>query len=230
MRKILIILFLIFTPFFLFSNKSDAKYSGIPLAEYDSYPLLILQSGEILAEIIILPENFQDEIAVKEIIGRLDRLPIDILEKVHEHNIKIVLFQGKLTDNESLAHLRGITPRGYPKSIVWDDVPGIGGTDLVYVKIGSSNKGEGHGSVNLEYHELAHSLYNIVYNDPSENGQFKQIWQTEAKLLYPDHLYLQQYIEEYFAESFAHYFLSPETQTLLKATAPQTFQFISELY
>src|SRR5690606_22925149 len=134
MRKILIILFLILTPLLLFSKKAGAKYCGIPLAEYDSYTLLILQSGEILPEILILHENFQDEIAVKEIIGRLDRLPIEILEKVHEHNIKIVLLHGKLTDNESLAHLRGITPRGYPKSIVWDDVPGIGGTDLVYVK------------------------------------------------------------------------------------------------
>ena len=47
----------------------------------------------------------------------------------------------------------------------WDDVPGMGGSHTVFVKIGASDKGNGHGSVNLELHELAHSVDHIVYGD-----------------------------------------------------------------
>ena len=77
----------------------------------------------------------------------------------------IKLFTGKLTDNPTASHLSGMIPRGYVNNTTWDDVPGLGGSKTVLVKIGASHKGNGHSSVNLELHELAHSIDNYVFNE-----------------------------------------------------------------
>ena len=75
-------------------------------------------------------------------ISRLDRLPSSLLAKINRNGIVVKLFTGKLTENPTAAHLAGIVPRGYVKQITWDDVPGIGGSKTVLVKIGSSDQGE----------------------------------------------------------------------------------------
>lgn len=184
-----------------------------------------LQSKDLLKHMIILPKDTLNEKEVLEIIETLDQLPHPILEAAYNKNIKIVLFQGRLTDQKEVSHLKGKTPRGYHDSIVWDDVPGIGGGKKVFVKIGSSDKGKGHGSVKLEYHELAHSLYNHVFNDKQTKEVIHILWQQEAPILFPGQRYFIDYQEEYFAECFALFFSSQETREVLKKKVPKTYQF-----
>ncbi|MGE1164465.1 anthrax toxin lethal factor-related metalloendopeptidase [Peribacillus simplex] len=49
--------------------------------------------------------------------------------------VRVKLFNGDLTENQSAAKLKGETPRGYlNKETTWDNVPGIDGTHTVLVK------------------------------------------------------------------------------------------------
>ncbi|MBS4194430.1 anthrax toxin lethal factor-related metalloendopeptidase [Lederbergia citri] len=227
MRKWLIVTPFLFIIIFAITTTSKATYEGIPLSENDLYAGLTLKSGIYLKDIIVLPEVSYNHDEATEMIKRLDQLPPSILAKVDENRVKIILFNGKLTDNPSAAYLKGKIPRGYPENVTWDDVPGIGGSKLVLVKIGYSNKGKGHGSVLLEYHELAHTLYHLVYND--KKSEFKNIWANEAKLLFPNNSYFLNYDEEYFAEGFAYYFSSEDTRNIMKKYAPKTFNFFAGL-
>ena len=112
-----------------------------------------IESNTLLSKIIILPvdQDHWDDASV--IIKRLSRLPESLLQSLANKKIKIKLFTGSLTDQAEAAHLKGIQPRGYIiKS--WDDVPGMGGGKTILVKIGFSEKGQGHDSINSELHEL----------------------------------------------------------------------------
>ncbi|MEH7335936.1 hypothetical protein V7161_25240 [Neobacillus drentensis] len=158
----------------------------------------------------------------------MSSLPTTILEKINNKGINLKLFTGKLTDNPTASNLAGQTPRGYQTNVTWDDVPGIGGSKVVLVKIGSSEKGKGHGSVNLELHEMAHSIDRYVYNEISGTTQFHDIWEKEHNLIFPGNSYFL-YLEEYFAECFAMYYLNKETKELLRIKAPETYHFIKSL-
>ncbi|MBS4199438.1 toxin [Bacillus sp. FJAT-49732] len=227
MRKWLIIPPILLLIFIALSATTKATYEGIPLSDTSIYDKLDLQSGNYLKDIVVLPEVSYNKADASEIIQRLDQLPSSILAEAAKEKIKVILFNGKLTDNASAAYLKGKTPRGYPNNATWDDVPGIGGSKLVLVKIGCSNKGMGHGSVNLEYHELAHTLYHFVFND--KKSEFKRVWSNEANQLFPKNPYFINYEEEYFAEGFAYYFFSDDTRTIMKKQAPETFQFFKRL-
>lgn len=211
------------------SGLSLPKYDGKLLKDTGLFDRLDLQSGAYLKEIIVIPEySFHIE-EVINIIHRLDQLPVNILNKMREKGIKVVLFSGKLTDNPSASHLKGIVPRGYPNDIVWDDVPGIGGSKIILVKIGHSEQGKGHGSVNLEYHEIAHSLYHYIYNNESLVSEITRMWEQEAEVIFPEQSYFLDYKEEYFAESFALYFYSEGTRSKMKMIAPSTYAFFDGL-
>jgi hypothetical protein len=213
----------------LAANFSKASDMGVPLGDSPLYEQLTLTSGDLLKEMVVLPDHEYDQQEAANIIKSLDLLPRSILAAAHRHHIKMVLFDGNLTDLESASHLKGKTPRGYPENAVWDDLPGMGGTERVFVKIGCSGKGNGHGSVNLEYHELAHSLLRLVYQDEQTEDLVSQSWEKEAPVLFPGESYFLNYKEEFFAESFAFYFYSPQTRGELKRSAPLMYEFLDSL-
>lgn len=214
-------------------GSSKANIDGISLYEFPKqsilYDSLNLQSISLAEELIILPEGEFDQKEAAGIINRVMILPDSMLEKAVDNNIKIKLFEGSLTDNPTVRHLKGVVPRGYTSKKTWDDVPGIGGAKLVLVKIGSSEKGSGHSSVNLELHELAHSLDRHVYGEIRYDAEFLRIWKLESRLLFPGRAYFLNYPEEFFAESFAMYYLGGTQAILLKEASPQTFHFIKKL-
>lgn len=191
---------------------------------------LNLRASEITPSIILLPNNSFDEEAAAQMVNRIDSLPISLLEKIYDQHIKIRLFNGHLTDFPSTGSLTGITPRGYADTTVtWDNVPGAGGGRIVFVKIGASDKGEGHGSVNLELHELAHSIDRIVFKGIRNQIYFQSIWKLEAKQLFGNNDYYLLYPEEYFAEVFAYFYANSDTNHYLKEHAPKTYTFIKKL-
>lgn len=228
MRKFsLIVIVIIFSIPLLGSTK--AAVDGITLNDLSKQSLLYhslnLRSEHHLGQIVILPDGNFDELAASGIISRLDKIPSSILTKVYLHGIQVKLFEGKLTDNPTAKHLTGVIPRGYQSKTTWDDVPGMGGSKTVLVKIGASEKGQGHGSVNLELHELAHSVDRYVYNEIRDDPVFLTIWKQETEGLFPGQAYFNTFPEEYFAETFAMYFLGGKTKKLLKEEAPKTFEF-----
>jgi Pro-Pro endopeptidase len=229
MFQILIVIILSFT----LLGSSNANMDGIFLYEYPKQSLLYAslddETAGLAGKLVILPEEEFDQQEAASIIRRLVLLPNSMIRKAVDSNIKVKLFEGNLTDNPSARHLKGIIPRGYTSNRTWDQVPGIGGSRIVLVKIGSSEKGKGHGSVNLELHELAHSLDRHVYGQIREEERFLKIWKRESRLLFPGRAYFLDYPEEYFAESFAMFYIGGLPARLLKEAAPQTYQYIEGL-
>ncbi|SEM81994.1 hypothetical protein SAMN05192533_10632 [Mesobacillus persicus] len=225
--------FLIAVFTFLLPGSLHANVNGIPLKDYPRHSLLYenlnLENLDLLGEIVLLPEGSFDYEEVADIVSRIDALPEKMLRKITEERIYLALFNGKLTDNPSARDLRGVTPRGYTSDKTWDEVPGVGGSKLVLAKIGSSTQGSGHGSVNLELHELAHSIDRHVYKLIRDDEEFLEIWKKESKMLFPGKEYFLNYPEEYFAETFAMYYLGGEYHQLLRDVAPQTYWFIDGL-
>ncbi|UXH44728.1 anthrax toxin lethal factor-related metalloendopeptidase [Rossellomorea vietnamensis] len=229
MKRTFIILLIIVTLVILWTH-TNATYDGTLLKHSPLKTHVNLQSSEQLENMILLPETTFDQEEAGAMIKRLDHIPTSLLESAESQNIKIRLFQTKLTDFSTTSHLKGVTPRGYTnKSITWDDVPGIGGSKLVLVKIGHSGKGKGHNSYNLELHEFAHSIDRYVLTDLYYELEFLPLWKREAPRVFPGEEYFLQYKEEYFAETFAMYYLNPETRNLLKEKAPATYRFFKEL-
>lgn len=232
MKKAIIFTFIFIASLVLMGN-SQAKMGGISLKHYPSNSLLKenlqLVSGSEIGDIFILPDEPFNEEEAAEMISRIDRIPSSLLAKLNQENVHIKLFSGKLTDNPTAAHLEGIIPRGYTSKKTWDEVPGIGGSTTVLVKIGSSEKGNGHGSVNLELHELAHSIDRLVYDGIRFNNHFLELWVKEKGKLFPGIDYFLIYPEEYFAESFAMFYANEGSHAQLKEKAPLTFGFIDSL-
>jgi Pro-Pro endopeptidase len=216
-----------------FYNISQASVDGMKLSDFDDDSILrksfLINPKKQLNDMIFLPENSFNQKEAAKIVSRLSVLPNQLLDQINQQGITIKIFEGKLTDNPTASHLRGVIPRGYQSETTWDDVPGIGGGKTVLVKLGHSEKGKGHGSVNLELHELAHSIDRYILDELKYNRLFLDIWEKERAVLFPNHSYLLLFPEEYFAESFAMYYLSDETKTILYQHAPQTYEFISKM-
>ncbi|HEY4549133.1 MAG TPA: toxin [Bacillus sp. (in: firmicutes)] len=214
-------------------GNSQADLQGIRLKDFPANSILKtslnVTSEQELGNIVILPNRIFNQPEAVQIISYLDRLPSSLLAEINRNGIVIKLFTGKLTDNPTASHLSGMIPRGYVNNTTWNDVPGLGGSKTVLVKIGASNKGNGHSSVNLELHELAHSIDIYVFNELRYNRDFLEIWNQEKDQLFPGISYYLTYPEEYFAESFAYYYFGGHYRKELKRKAPLTYRLISKL-
>ncbi|PKG24032.1 anthrax toxin lethal factor-related metalloendopeptidase [Niallia nealsonii] len=229
----------LFFPFFiigmsaLLMGNSQLQQTGLPLKEVSNTSILkkelSLKAEKNFENIILLPYSKYDEKEAAAIINRLNKLPQSLIKKIHQKGITLQLFTGKLTDNETVKSLAGVIPRGYQSKTTWDNVPGIGGGQTVLVKIGASQKGKGHGSVNLEYHELAHSIDSKVLGNASKTNYYLAIWNKEKFKLFPNKPYFQNYAEEYFSETFAMFYIGGAEKEHLKAVAPLTYQYISRI-
>nr|WP_263326015.1 toxin [Neobacillus sp. Marseille-Q6967] len=226
---------LIITGMFLsIITTSKASFDSVKLADYPKNSQLYqLINKDILLqpldEIIVVPNGLFNQSDAAGIVNRIGNLPDSLLRKINEQGIILKLFTGKLTDNPTVSYLAGKIPRGYENNTTWDDVPGIGGSQVVLVKIGHSEKGNGHSSVNLELHEIAHSIDSLVFDNISQQKEFQLIWEEERGKLFPGNAYFILHSEEYFAETFAMYYLNDETKEQLKNYAPKTFVFLKEL-
>jgi Pro-Pro endopeptidase len=217
-----------------FNQHGQASPHGIPLYNYQTLTLYTsirhLHSYPLLQQLIVLPEDRFDEKEASEMIQRIGNIHPSILEKLVQENVLVKLFTGRLTDQPEFSYLKGKRPEGYSKhGPTWDEVPGIGGSKVVMAKIGHSKKGEGHGSVNLELHELAHTIDIYVFGSIRTNETYLKIWKKEAPVLFPGNSYFINYPEEYFAESFAMYYFNDESRELLKVKAPMTYQMLKNL-
>jgi hypothetical protein len=226
---LMILTMLLFISILGFQNP-EASNSGILLVN-DHYAMdktSHLSTTEFVKKIIVLPtEDYEIDEAVK-MIERISTVHPSILKRAAEKNIKLKLFVGPLTSQPGFMHLEGVKPRGY-QNITWDQIPGAGGSKIALAKIGHSDKGSSHGSINLELHEFAHSIDKHVFRSIRDDRKFKEIWKKEASLLFPNQSYFINHPEEYFAEAFAMYYLKEETRKGLLTKAPKTYSYLKEL-
>lgn len=215
-------------------QQGSATQHGISLKDYHSITFYTnsatIPNYNMLEELILLPENPFNEMEAVKMVERVGYIHPNLLEQLIQENIKIKFFNGKLTDEPSAGHLKGIKPRGYSENgPFWDDVPGLGGSQLVLAKIGHSHKGEGHGSINLELHELAHTIDQFLFDSIRYDTYFLDIWKEDVEKLFPGMNYFINYPEEYFAEAFVYFYLSEETRLVLADKAPSTYQLFKSL-
>lgn len=234
MKKIIVCLMLFSLLILPIMKNTDASTNGIPLKDYQFSKSYIdkdkIQNYHYLKNIILLPENSFNELEALKIIERLGQINKGILKKLILSNVHVKLFSGKLTDQPSVMHLKGIKPRGYTlNGPTWDEVPGIGGSKLVLVRIGYSHTGMGHSSINLELHEVAHSIDRYVYDLIRNDVEFLKIWHHDVNILFPNQPYFTNYPEEYFAEVFAMYFLNDQYRSNLMNEVPLTYEYLKNL-
>ena len=204
--------------------------SGSLLENHSLSSKVSLSSGSALNKMVYLPDQSFSEQAAEDMVNHLNQVHPVILEKAMQHNVTIKLFTGKLTEEKGLEHLRGLTPKGHSTKSDWDSVPGMTEDNRVFVKIGHSQFGRGHGSVSLELHEFAHAADRNVFANIRNSPFYLNIWKQESGMLFPGKTYFERFPEEYFAEIFAMYYLNEKTRDELREKAPLSYRFISKLH
>jgi hypothetical protein len=195
-------------------------------------PSVSAKSGkaELINQLMELPTSSYDKQEADNMITRIGQISPDILERLVQNKVKIRLINGKLTDEPEYRELRGVTPRGWEGTgETWDDVPGIGGNPVI-LRIGYSETGQGHGSLNLELHETSHAIDMYVLGNVSQSEKFIDVFNKEANQLFPKNGYMDTFVEEYFAESSCMYFFSNQTRNQIKTLAPLTYSFLTDIY
>lgn len=215
---------------FLVTNMKGRVSYFTPSKEKLSQLSIGNESEYLVKQLVQYPKGYETNTDVKGIMKRLSSIPITTLQKLQKNGVTIKLVDQPITSVPEYSYLKGQVPRGWEGTDkTWDDVPGIGGTTVIVVRIGYSEYGKGHGSVNLELHETAHTIDSFVYQELSSTSSFKKIWSKETVALFGENDYYKNYAEEYFAETFAMYYYSSATRNILKSKAPQTYTFFQNL-
>lgn len=204
--------------------------SGILLEDHSFSSADSISSNSPLLKMVYLPDSPISDEETAFMLENLNRVHPVILKRALQQDVRIKFFTGKLTEEEGLRDLTGSTPRGYSKKTSWDKVPGMSEDTFVYVKIGHSKRGMGHGSVALELHEFAHAADRNVFSNVRSNPLYLNIWKQEARTLFPGNTYFEKFPEEYFAEIFAMYYLNESTRDDLREQAPLSYRFVANLY
>lgn len=181
MKRYLILASLSITAAFAFySYPSVSIPSGQLLKEH---PLILetsaIPAGSPLNEMVYLPEQSIKEQEAEKMLKNLHHIHPAILNAAKEQGVVIKLFEGKLTEEKGLKHLDGLTPKGRSEETGWESVPGMTEDNRVYVKIGMSEYGMGHGSVSLELHEFAHAADLNVFSRVRSNPLYLNIWKKK---------------------------------------------------
>lgn len=228
--KKLFILFISITMILSMNDYAEGKSLGIPLFEESLNNQIDDKNiGMLLGDFVLLPDdNNYDKASALKMIKTISQINPTILTFLSENNLKVKLFDGKLTDEPGFQDLKGTVPRGWNNGLTWDDAPGGCGPTLAVAKIGASQTGMGHSSVNLELHEIGH-LFERNYQELRNNEDYNQIWKEEAPKLMPGRIYFSDYQDEFFAEAFAMYYYDNNTREVVKQVAPNTFSLINKI-
>lgn len=178
-------------------------------------------------------DSSYDQQEAQAMTSRLDNIDDRILTHTDRAGVKIILMDMPLTQLQEFDHLSGVTPRGWENTgKTWDDVPGAGGYTTA-ARIGYSEPGNGHSTINLELHEFGHAVDDYAAGfTVSDSAEFQELMASEKDALFSDHSVPSYFDQpsEYFAEAFAMYYLGGEQQQKLANRAPQTYNFISTFH
>jgi Pro-Pro endopeptidase len=140
------------------------------------------------------------------------KIPPSVMEATRAAGRPIQVLAGRgITDHPDFAHLKGVTPRGYPAGMTWDDVGGAGGGATIVV----ANKIEQSGSLNLVLHEHAHTYDYVMAKKSGARPSDSPEWRRAHEQGQWSDAYLANHPEEGYAESFARYFGGKASRSFL---------------
>lgn len=198
---------------------------------------ILLKTDSFKDRFFLLPEkDSYDKKEAEKMIDRVMNIDNIVLSNIYYGGVRFKLCDCIITDEIEYSEFKGKVPRGWEGSgKTWDDIPGAGGSITPIARIGFSDPSDenGHNTINLELHELAHTIDNFitgVYNGSqiSDSRKFVRAWEEEVYNILP-YKYYTDYKEEYFAESFAMYYLNEKSKAKLKQKAPKTYEFIKDM-
>lgn len=217
----------IITIFFVF-NISVPLTSAKNYIDVSNYHTYANEALEQLIEVYAY-DDYYDQRETQLMIDRMGEIPELIIEVALLKDVRLIFIDFPITDLEEFAYLQGEHPRGHDPFVVWDDIPGAGG-QVTAARIGYSEQGRGHGSINLEYHEFGHAIEYALFDGEiiMNNDDFYDIYLAEKDYMFPGIDYMD-YPEEYFAETLAYYYSGGSIAKELLDKAPQTYDFIKNL-
>lgn len=179
----------------------------------------------LLSLVDVRASSEENILEAKNMIDRLNHVENSILYQTNNKGCTLILAETAITDYPEFAHLKGVVPRGHVNS--WDTLPGAGG-HVAIARIGHSDFGSGHSTLNLEIHEYGHMVDAFTIGEKvSHTKELKDLQDAEVEALFGDNEQREYFLipEEYFAESFTMYYLNEDTRKTLADRAPKTLEF-----
>ena len=166
----------------------------------------------------------RDEL-VQKCLRQLQKVPEHLQQIMASEGAYIVFFNGPMTDNREMTHLRGVTPEG--GITTWDNYRGTHCTKTKAILVGVNGP---YGRFRNPFmHELGHSFdlnvgkYLLGFRLSGVNG-VREGLATEP---FPrPHLNRQR---EYLAEAFRKFYLSPKSKQELIEHHTKVYLVISEI-
>lgn len=171
------------------------------------------EGAEILKRIANCHDTISEERCVRILEGVINVVPAQVLEAVESVGFDVVL-----TGNDIREMVRLET--GWDAGWGYDGVtfPNYEG----YTRIWSSSR----GGAGVLIHEIGHA-YDFALGKISRTDEFNEIYEREAKLLFPFGGLYSSSVDEYFAETFKFYLKYPR---YLEMVAPKTFSYLKSSF
>lgn len=162
----------------------------------------------------------------KEYISELEKVPDHIQAIIEQEGSYFVFFNGPITDNKEMTHLKGVVPTGWEEH-TWDEL--VAGQDTINGAILLGIKGDYLPSQKPTLHEYGHAYDQFV-------GQYlfnKNLSKTELVLAaVKTQPFNNSYFsrpEEYIANCVDYFYDSPENRKSLEYHQPTMHNFLSAL-
>ncbi len=180
-----------------------------------------------------------DAQGIQNILAVIERVPDPLQQAANEYGGIVVIFDGTITDNESMHSFKGQQIPKWSEGKVYDILPGAYSITFKEALIKRGYTPDSHGSVSLELHEYGHlmdfalgsavslpslssSPYFISVHEVS-----KRRTKSDGSRIISDYSY--NYRDEFFAEAFAQYYHSPQSRQSLDANTPEAHHFFRNL-
>lgn len=143
----------------------------------------------IAARITVGRGTHTNEADIAAVRAEVAKLPLDQLRDLQRAGVKVVACRDNVTD--AVPSLRDVQPRGWAPGRTWNDVPGAYNPNskevIVATRGGAGGArevppiGNGHGSVSLVAHEVAHAV-DASRRYPSKNDDtFQRAYQQDLR-------------------------------------------------
>jgi len=173
---------------------------------------------------------------INRILSTLERVPDPLQKIVNDYGATVVIFDGVITDNESMGYWKGVQIPKWSEGKTYDILPGAYSRGYKEALVHQKPSPGSHGSVSLELHEYGHAaayaLGELVdLPEVSDVPYFVSVHKDSRKYENPDGSlrmsnYGYNYRDEFFAESFAKFYSSSETKDKLREDFPETYSFL----
>jgi hypothetical protein len=159
-------------------------------------------------------------------LNELNTMPDAFLNVLRVKNIPIKLTGGTVPNFEEFANLRGQTPRNWPAGSTWDNVPGTGNAQGIY--LGDSARNNNTNS--LAIHEGIHAV-DLATGFTKNNRAIKRLYQAELRRRNTSTdgltVYRRGNIEEYLAVAVDEYYCNANTRLRLRGLYPELHTYVA---